>query len=82
MALKVTTTIINMQEFSEESWIANAGSGSDWAALHEAQAAGTEVEVLCEAIDGYYDVQLPNGRLISALSCYHLEGFDVGGPQL
>lgn len=70
------TTIINMCEFSEEEWVANAGDSHDWAALTEAENEGVDVLVLCEATDGYYDVQLPNGHVVHALSGYHLDGFD------
>ena len=37
------------------------------------QLAGLEVEVLCEAADDYYDIKLPNGRIIGALASYHLQ---------
>ena len=37
------------------------------------QFAGLKVKVLCQAADGYYDVELPNGSKIDALSSCHLE---------
>lgn len=40
--------------------------------LRNCEWDGLEVTVICEASDGYYDVLLPNGRVINALSKVHL----------
>jgi len=41
-------------------------------ALSDCYQAGLAVEVLCEAADGYFDIRLPNGNRIDALSGHHL----------
>ena len=43
--------------------------------LRDVQVRGKLVTVDCEACDGYYDVTLPDGTQIEALSAYHLVGY-------
>lgn len=65
------TTLINIQELYDEF---------EWAFEDEAQhlldAEGEQVEVLCEATDGYWDIRLANGKEFEAISWYHLVGFN------
>lgn len=48
-------------------------------ALRDVERSQQLVRVLCEATDGYYDVQLPDGTVFPALCWYHLDGFTVRG---
>lgn len=76
MAIKVTTTVINMNEVDWD------GEEDTRDLLKPVAECGAEVIVLCEATDGYYDVQLPNGAIVNALSWYHLDGFTENGIAL
>ena len=52
-------------------------SQQDYNEMLEVQRSGTKVEVdeIETARFGYYDVILPSGRIVYALSWYHLNGF-------
>jgi hypothetical protein len=82
MALKLETNIRNMSDFSERGWVAEMGDADDYNALVACEEYDLPVEVLCEATDGYYDVKTPSGRVINALSWWHLDGFTENGPSL
>lgn len=75
MALKVTTTIRNMGDVSAEDF-AEAG---DYKILCKAQESSSEVLVDCCATDGYYDITTQFGQEVSAVSWFHLEGFNKNG---
>lgn len=78
MALKIETTIRNMNEMSSDDF-----APGDFDILIGLQEDGIPVTVDCIATDGYYDVTTPSGRVIDALSWYHLDGFDQEGiPEL
>jgi hypothetical protein len=82
MALKIETTIRNMSDFTEWAWVSEMGDAEDYHALVGCEEDDLPVEVLCKATDGYFDVKTPSGRVISALSWHHLDGFDYDGPIL
>lgn len=78
MALKIETTIRDMH-----SDVALDGLEEDEIEL----LRGLEddcipVEVIAVATDGYYDVVLPSGKMINALSWVHLDGFNENGVML
>jgi hypothetical protein len=52
-------------------------SQQDYDEMLEVQRSGTKVEVdeIETAAYGYYDVILPSGRIVYALSWYHITGF-------
>lgn len=77
MALKVQTTIINLDN---ADW--SGGQEDILEQLKPVQECGAMVTVLCEVTDGYYDIELPNGDRVDALSWFHLEGFTEEGIEL
>ena len=68
------TTLRNVNEMDISDFSVRQ---EDYNTMLELQEAGTEVEVdeIETATFGYYDVILPNGRVVYALSWYHLNGF-------
>lgn len=83
MALKIETTIRNINEYTRRDWIAEHGIGAEYDILLGLEEEGIPVMVDCIATDGYYDITTPSGRKIAALSWYHLNGFDEQGiPEL
>lgn len=72
MALRIQTTIRNMREISPGDGIEQ----DEYDALVAIEKSGEFVTVDCQATTGYFDVTLPDGRTIPALSWYHLDGFD------
>lgn len=81
MALVIQTTIRNMREFTQSEWDSEYGSQGDYEALLHCMNRKVPVVVDCEATDGYYDITLPLGRVISAISWYHLDGFTEDGIE-
>jgi tetrahydromethanopterin S-methyltransferase subunit H len=53
--------------------LGNGIEEADIKALQDADAAGEQVIVICEATDNYYDVQLQDGTVIQALSGLYLQ---------
>lgn len=43
--------------------------------LLRTQKSGGVVRILREATDGYYDIELPDGTQVDAISWYHLVGY-------
>ncbi len=67
--MKTNPKLINIAEFEDEFvW-----SFGQEVFLDMLEHEGQEVEVICEATDGYYDIMLPNGLQIDAISDYHLK---------
>mgnify|MGYP000013990506 CR=1 FL=1 len=79
MALKVETTIRNMDDFSREGWIAELGDGEDYDILVGLEEDEIPVEVVSKETDGYFNVITPSGREITGLSFHHLDGFTFDG---
>jgi hypothetical protein len=78
MALKIETTIRDMY-----SDVALDGLEDDEIELLRGlEDDGIPVEVVAEATDGYFDVLLPSGKMIDALSWVHLDGFNENGVML
>ena len=77
MALKIETTIRNIREVSAGDF----GDEDDHEILKGLEDDEIPVTVDCLATDGYYDVTTPSGRVIAALSWYHLDGFNENGPE-
>ena len=74
MALQIQTTLRNIGEMSAEDF-----PDGDYEILLGLQEDDIPVTVDCVATDGYFDVTTPSGRVIAALSWYHLDGFDEEG---
>lgn len=78
MALKIETTIRDMH-----ADVALDGLEEDEIELLRGlEDDGIPVEVVAEATDGYFDVVLPSGKMINALSWVHLDGFNENGVIL
>lgn len=77
MAMIIKTTIRNLRaEYKDaQSWEDNGGNGDDWDELEECEYSGSRVMIMSEATDGYFDVKLPSGKVVEALSVHHLDGF-------
>ena len=79
MALKVTTTIINLSSMRE--WTDNGGEAEDFTELLSHVTRDLPVEVLSIETDGYYNVKCESGRIVVGISHWHLDGFDYNGPR-
>ena len=69
---RVTELLSNVNDIEE-------GNGLDDEqidALVSAFQKGEHVTILCEATDGFYDVQLKDGTVVDALSGHHLQCID------
>lgn len=76
--LKITTTIRNMVD----TCVSDFATAADYRHLHMCESIGAEVTVVNEVMDGYYDLVLATGEEISAVSWYHLDGFNANGIEL
>lgn len=66
------TTLRNLRDVSEDDGFEEGM----YSKLVEIEDTDQLVTVDCEACDGFYDVTLPDGTEVAALSWYHLTGFD------
>jgi hypothetical protein len=78
MALKIETTI---RDFAGVACL-DGLEDDEIELLTGLEEDGIPVEVVAEATDGYFDVVLPSGKLVNALSWVHLDGFNENGPVL
>lgn len=81
MALSISTTLENIRTVydSAESWANAGGDASHYELLIQCEAQKRPVVIECEASDGCFDILLPNGTIVEAISYYHLEGFTANG---
>jgi len=63
----------NTYDIDDDDFGLNA---DDLKALRQCEDNGMFVEILCTATDGYFDVELPTGEVIEALSGFHLVGLE------
>lgn len=70
------TTIRNTNYFSSDDF-----PEDDMEKLKNAERFGEEVEVMCEAADGYYDIVFDDGYKIDAISWYLLDGYTADGIE-
>ena len=78
MALKIETTIRDMYDGA----CLDGLEDDEIELLRGLEDDNIPVEVVAEATDGYFDVVLPSGKLVNALSWVHLDGFNENGPVL
>lgn len=77
MALKVTTTVINLKSIHD--WTDSGGDEDDFRRLIHHVKTNTPVEVLSLETDGYYNVKCHDGHVVVGLSHWHLDGIDYDG---
>ena len=68
----LTTTLRNIGDVDRNDF----ATPSDFDELVGCYHTKGVITVDCEATDGYFDITLPNGTEIAALSWWHLNGFD------
>lgn len=78
MALKIETTIRDMYD----SACLDGLEEDEIELLRGLEDDCIPVEVIAVATDGYFDVMLPSGKVINALSWVHLDGFNENGVML
>jgi hypothetical protein len=64
------TTLRNTNEIDRDDF-----EQSDIEHLKDGEADGVEVEVVCKATDGYFDIEFEDGYVIYAISWYYLDGY-------
>jgi hypothetical protein len=79
MIIKTNIKNVRSDFKNVSSWTAELGIAEDYVELVMAEEAGSLVNIECEATDGYFDVKLPNGYVVEALSAHHLVGFNDEG---
>jgi hypothetical protein len=65
------TKEIDSDDFEEE----------DCERLCSGASYGEEIRVVCEATDGYYDIEFADGYKIDAISWYYLDGYTADGEE-
>lgn len=77
----IQTTLRNLRELTSEEWERDYGDPGQFLPMLRCMDAEELVVVNAQATDGYYDITLPSGIKIEAISWYHLDGFTKDGIE-
>jgi hypothetical protein len=78
MSMIIKTTIRNLHANypTASSWADDGGLRGDWDELHDCENNGELVTIVSEETDGYMNIKLPSGLIVTGINVHHLDGFE------